>query len=577
VTNGVGESIRYERDAMGRMIGQVLSDEHRVAYEYDAAGNLIAAANPSGEIRFELDALGRVLKESSGESVVESRYNALGDVIETRSSYGHAAAYELGGDSRLNRLTLLDGRQIAFSRDQRGDETLRVLPGNLRLNQQYDEMGRLVSQAVGGASSPFGSPNRGATIERNYAYDAGGLLTSVRDRGTGGVEYGYDQAERLTQAVHARGVTERFAYDQATNLGVVEVVGRNAIETKYASGGRVATRGDWTYDYDANGRLTRRVERTAAGSVREWRYAWNALDQLVSVRTPEGETWEYQYDALGRRIAKKHGDKETRFVWDRDVLLHQVDEGRATQTWIYDPSNSLPVAALQNGSYYSVILDHLGTPREMMDESGRIAWSANYLAWGKVDVETSLGPRCPIRFQGQWADDESGLHYNYFRYYDPSDSRYLSPDPIGLFGGLNLYLYARDPVHWVDPFGLSGDGLKWDNPNSTPTFGHTFSRHGAGNKNTKALTGRAGGTGNTQGQWTNNAQAASFLQAQRPGLAGAVVVPIPPGMGKVILPNGKVVDATHALLVPKANGGYKTAYPITKDSNIPAEDMETCG
>ena len=80
--------------------------------------------------------------------------------------------------------------------------------------------------------------------------------------------------------------------------------------------------------------------------MREWRYVWNALDQLVSVCTPEGETWEYHYDALGRRISKKHGDNETHFVWDRDVLLHQVDEGQATQTWIYDPSTSLPVAAV---------------------------------------------------------------------------------------------------------------------------------------------------------------------------------------------------------------------------------------
>jgi RHS repeat-associated protein len=75
--------------------------------------------------------------------------------------------------------------------------------------------------------------------------------------------------------------------------------------------------------------------------------------------------------------------------------------------------------------------------------------------WGHAEPATGSRRSTPLRFQGQYADDETGLHYNRFRYYDPETGRYLSPDPIGLKGGPNAYGYARDPTHWIDPLGLA--------------------------------------------------------------------------------------------------------------------------
>ena len=99
-------------------------------------------------------------------------------------------------------------------------------------------------------------------------------------------------------------------------------------------------------------------------------------------------------------------------------------------------------------------LDHLGTPIEMTDRTGKTVWEATYQAWGEVEtVSGSL--KQPFRFQGQYFDEESGLHYNRFRYYDPSSGRFVSQDPIGLEGGINLYEYVPNPVGWIDPFGLS--------------------------------------------------------------------------------------------------------------------------
>ena len=101
--------------------------------------------------------------------------------------------------------------------------------------------------------------------------------------------------------------------------------------------------------------------------------------------------------------------------------------------------------------------DHLGTPIAAHNAKGEAVWTAEYEAWGRIRPETvsdGLKANIPFRFQGQYYDKESGLHYNRFRYYDPEIGRFVSQDPIGLRGGMNLFEYAPNPVGWIDPFGL---------------------------------------------------------------------------------------------------------------------------
>ncbi|MGF0239370.1 RHS repeat-associated core domain-containing protein [Rhodococcus sp. IEGM1300] len=103
-------------------------------------------------------------------------------------------------------------------------------------------------------------------------------------------------------------------------------------------------------------------------------------------------------------------------------------------------------------------MDHLGTQQELTDFSGHIVWSAKYNAYGKVSrLQHGAAEQLeqPLRFQGQYYDSESGLHYNRHRYYNPDVGRYLTPDPIKLAGGLNQYQYTPNPTGWVDPLGLA--------------------------------------------------------------------------------------------------------------------------
>ena len=121
--------------------------------------------------------------------------------------------------------------------------------------------------------------------------------------------------------------------------------------------------------------------------------------------------------------------------------------------WTHTPQ-ALPIDVL---AWYQC--DHLGTPQELTDPTGQIAWSAQYKAWGEVKEQRSewaqrQGLTNPIRFQGQYHHHETGLHYNRYRYYDPRVGRFVSKDPISYAGGLNLYAYAPNPVEWIDPLGL---------------------------------------------------------------------------------------------------------------------------
>ncbi len=106
--------------------------------------------------------------------------------------------------------------------------------------------------------------------------------------------------------------------------------------------------------------------------------------------------------------------------------------------------------------------DHLGTPIALINTQGGIDWRAEFDPWGnQVDGSNPQRLYQPIRMQGQHYDEESGMHYNRHRYYDPALGRYISQDPIGLAGGMNLYQYTNNPVQQIDPLGLVniGDGI----------------------------------------------------------------------------------------------------------------------
>ena len=464
-TNANGECISIQRDALHRVVGLVLPDGKQVTYSFDANGNLISAVNADMVVTMERDPLGRIIREVQDDNWVESHYDALGNLIHTATSLGHTVDYEFDANGFLSKLTTHGNQSLKFQHNANGQEIKREILGGVAMEQRYDDVGRLVEQRVGPGKinrteETSVIPQQREAIYRSQAYSQNGSLNRVNDRRWGRVEYIYDPAERLLQALRQQRSSETFFYDPTGNITRFQTNdNENSDETFiYGPGNRLLQKDGTRYEYDAEGRRIKKIENANSEKPKVWLYEWNALDRLQSITKPDGETWHYKYDAMSRRIEKNGSKKKRQFLWDKDVVIHEFKNAQSISTWFFDVYSFAPLATLQNDRLYSVVNDHLGTPKELIDEKCSIVWSIEVDAWGGVvhrDQDVSeTGIDCPIRFQGQWYDEESDLHYNCFRYYDPATTSFVSQDPIGLAGGWNLYNYVKNPINWIDPFGL---------------------------------------------------------------------------------------------------------------------------
>ncbi|RIY35308.1 hypothetical protein CKY20_10930 [Capnocytophaga canis] len=186
---------------------------------------------------------------------------------------------------------------------------------------------------------------------------------------------------------------------------------------------------------------------------------------LKAVQRPDGSVITFKYDAFGRRISKKYLRREFLYIWDKNVPLHEIQKEELCEdniiTWIFD--GFTPTAKLINGKAYSIISDHIGTPILAVDTNGVKVWERELDIYGRVRKEFTSDDvkdrRCgfmPFLYAGQYYDKETELAYNRFRYYSPDIGVYISQDPIGLWGGDNLYAYVHNSNLLIDVLGLAG-------------------------------------------------------------------------------------------------------------------------
>ena len=461
-------------------------------YAYDPSGRLAGTQNAHSRHQYFYDKLGNLIREYRHDSldgtarshVWHHRYDALGNRTETIRPDGQRIGYLHYGSGHLHGITLNHNEIAAFERDKLHRETERTFGKHIRQETQYDPMGRILQQIH----------NRS---RREYGYDAAGQLTHIQSRG-GQTQYRYDPIGRLIAAV-TPDFSETFAFDPAGNRldlsgNKQDQAGQTNSQEKPSLnkvwGNLLKEYAGVHYDYDQRGNL---IRKTRNGETTD--YHWNGYNQLVKIENRNGST-EYRYDPLGRRTAKIRNGETTVYHWQEDTLAIESTNGQNTH-YLFEPGTFEPLAQFQTASpigieredkpaepysynpetdpllkippepqeqseaqpelvYYQ--LDHLGTPIAAHNAKGEAVWTAEYEAWGRIRKETvSDDPKVniPFRFQGQYYDEESGLHYNRFRYYDPEIGRFVSQDPIGLRGGTNLFEYAPNPIIWVDPLGLS--------------------------------------------------------------------------------------------------------------------------
>jgi len=165
-----------------------------------------------------------------------------------------------------------------------------------------------------------------------------------------------------------------------------------------------------------------------------------------------------QYDGKGQRVVKNAAGAITLFIFDKDGrLIAEADGGGVVQRdYVYFGGRPVALATATEAPavfYYHV--DHLGSPQVLTNQLGTVVWAGDYGVFGEVNLTTNV-VESNLRFPGQYYDQETNLHYNYFRDYDPAIGRYITSDPIGLAGGINTYVYVENnPLNFIDSLGLN--------------------------------------------------------------------------------------------------------------------------
>jgi RHS repeat-associated protein len=371
----------------------------------------------------------------------------------------------------------------------------------------YDLEGRLISQTLGNGT-------------RQLSYDANGNITGITGP-MANQAYSYDALSRLS-AANGDEFELAWQYDANGNRLYQSDAGTGTAYTLDSSSNRLLAVDATDYRYDANGNLIHdgehsyrynarnRLSAVDDGATAEYRY--NALGQRV-YKKAVGDPCDVNNDGVidradlhqvngkngvtvdadgpgkgqakgkgqqvacvatrigrdanngrGKGLEKKlqSGNSQWLFAYDEHRLLGEYGpRGSVRQETIW--LGNLPVATIQNGNTYYIHADHLGTPRVITDSDNTEVWR-----WDSDPFGTTAANEDPdgdgklfvynLRFPGQYYDSETGLHYNYFRDYDPSTGRYIESDPIGLNGGKNTYNYVFSrPLTLTDMLGLSSD------------------------------------------------------------------------------------------------------------------------
>ncbi|MDX6019776.1 hypothetical protein SIL08_05695, partial [Scandinavium sp. V105_16] len=285
---------------------------------------MIRAQNDDARVEFEYDAAGRQVCERLNGQAVTQQWDARAQRVLSRTSGGLTSGYEYDAGGRISALQVGDFTPLSLSYDAAGREHLRQSRAGFIQAQGYTPTGRLEVQAAGRDSAQFrhllggdGSEMSGSVVTRRWAYDGAYNVRRMEDGLWGNAQFSYDQNDQITRAMPGGTAfpEEQFEYDADLNIRSVLAAGQLTSQQQQA--GRVVSRGDCEYRYDAAGRLTEKRLCRDGWRPQRWRYRWNALSQLSGFITPDGARWRYAYDPFGRRIRKEK-------LWDSPPATRPV-------------------------------------------------------------------------------------------------------------------------------------------------------------------------------------------------------------------------------------------------------------
>lgn len=466
--DALGRTTSYRSNALGQVVERLTSDVHSIGavveetFEYDPNCNLSRYRGPDAHIEREFDLEGRMLEERQGAHFLsKSTFDGVGNRVSHNInltfgavSFGRKVQFDYNLLNEVTRIGRDDVDLVQLERDQVGQVTGERLGDQLLRVTEHDADGRITSRTT----------SRGdRTLEEvSFAYDSGGNLLRRQEQGRGSDSFAYDRAGHIVRHINTNDeVHHRIVHPDGSHLAALHE-GRGAVQSSPEHGGsRRAQCGDNLYRFDAAGNMTERRRPSDVLSL-----TWDANQRLIQSRTNDLVT-DYRYDPQGRRIRKSNEERQCFFFWDGNALACEVvaDSTGSVQSvrdWIYYPRTVEPVAVGElsgkpssRGTLLFFNNEPNGCPSRLIDPEGRTRWGASYNSSGAIENLYASEVDNPIRLVGQYADSETGLHYNRYRYYDPISGQFISLDPLRLAAGTNCYAYGPNIFAWMDPLGLT--------------------------------------------------------------------------------------------------------------------------
>ncbi|MBI5591469.1 MAG: RHS domain-containing protein, partial [Deltaproteobacteria bacterium] len=410
-TDAKGQTTGFTYDALNRPVSQSYAGaEGNVLFTYDqgsnAIGHLSRIQDPEGTVSFAYDNKGRIATETrvigtTSHSIGYSWDATTGDLAGMTYPSGLSLAYARDASGQVSSISL-NGTPLVSSVSHLPFGPFKTAAlGSVSLTRDYDQRYNATRITAGG-------------FDYAYTRDAGGHVISIAN----------------IQTPTATSQTTDYSYNSTNN----QLTGTTGATPK-------------TYTYDANGNIVSDGINT---------FVYDGLNRMIRVENQGGTVAAYGYDSSNRRIRKTIGTTTIHYLYDLNsrLIAETLLDGTVLREYIYLDGEPIALREYQTnpGTYY-FINDHLGTPKQLVTATATIAWQAAYLPFGKAQIQLET-VKNNLRFPGQYFDEETGLHYNWHRFYDPETGRYISADPIGLDGGMNLYAYVlNNPVNLIDPSG----------------------------------------------------------------------------------------------------------------------------
>ncbi|MDK9717722.1 MAG: DUF6531 domain-containing protein, partial [Trichlorobacter sp.] len=459
-TDANGQTISYTYDALQRLTQTSYPDSSTTTFTYDSRNNILTAVNSAVSYSYTYDAANRIktVADSRGYSISYD-YDLNGNRTKTTLQPGTAdqriVNYAYDNISRLETLTSPAG-SFSFGYNINNQRTTLAYPNQIIATYSYDDAGRLTALT-------HSNPDTTIITSAGYTLDDTGNRTAKS--GSTPESYSYDATYRILQAITPKGY-ETYSYDQVGN----RTTGPGPRDTSYShdAANRMTQGRQYSYSYDNNGNQTAKSINETKGWIQSWDYE-NQLSRSERSKGAEKRTVTYKYDPFGRRIEKKlqttnptttnpTTTETTSYVNDGDNIILELftdKNGITTKTfYTHGPHTDEHLALERNGQFYYYHADGLGSITAISDTARTVVERYSYSVFGQPRPTT--GFRNSYQFTAREWDKETGLYYNWFRYYDPMEGRFISKDPIGFAGGdVNLFAYVQNnPINWIDPEGL---------------------------------------------------------------------------------------------------------------------------